>query len=135
MAEKWSSMHSPELTLLRIGLNLSGLITRQPDTFAINSCNVGFAAIPDQCIAFTTKGFIGSLFQRLLELFSIKDVCSTSKNRQSNAVCERIYQTVSNVLRTLVHVNPPQNMTQARDIIDDALATAMHAMHTMVAKP
>jgi hypothetical protein len=32
------------------------------------------------------------------------------------------------VLRTLVHTNPPQNMTQARDIIDDALATAMHAM-------
>jgi len=31
------------------------------------------------------------------------------------------------------HTNPPQNMTQARDIIDDALATAMHAMHTTVA--
>ncbi len=37
------------------------------------------------------------------------------------------------VLRTLVHTNPPQNMTQARDIIDDALATAMHAMQTTVA--
>jgi hypothetical protein len=24
-----------------------------------------------------------------------------------------------------VHTNPPQNMTQARDIIDDALATAI----------
>ncbi len=32
------------------------------------------------------------------------------------------------MLGTLVHTNPPQNMTQARDIIDDALATAMHAM-------
>jgi hypothetical protein len=39
------------------------------------------------------------------------------------------------VLRTLVHTNPPQNMTQARDIIDDALATAMHAMRTTVATP
>ncbi len=37
------------------------------------------------------------------------------------------------VLRTLVHTNPPQNMTQARVIIDDALATAMHAMQTTVA--
>ena len=37
------------------------------------------------------------------------------------------------MLRTLVHTNPPQNMTQARDIIDDALATAMHAMKTTVA--
>jgi hypothetical protein len=44
-----------------------------------------------------------------------------------------MHQTVTNVLRSLVHTNPPQNMTQARDIIDDALATAMHAMQTTVA--
>ncbi len=37
------------------------------------------------------------------------------------------------MLRTLVHTNPPQHMTQARDIIDDALATAMHAMQTTIA--
>jgi hypothetical protein len=34
---------------------------------------------------------------------------------------------MNNVLRTPVHTNPQQNMTQARDITDDA-ATAMHAM-------
>jgi hypothetical protein len=44
-----------------------------------------------------------------------------------------MHQTVNNVLRTLVHTNPPRNMTQARDMIDDALATAMHAMQTTVA--
>jgi hypothetical protein len=55
------------------------------------------------------------------------------KNPQSNAICERMHQTLTNVLRTLVQINPPQNMTQARDIIDDALATAMHAMQTTVA--
>jgi hypothetical protein len=44
-----------------------------------------------------------------------------------------MHQTVNNVLRTLVLTNPPQNMTQARDKIDDALATAMHAMQTTVA--
>ncbi len=44
-----------------------------------------------------------------------------------------MHQTVTNVLRTLVHTNPPRNMTQARDIIDNALATAMHAMQTTVA--
>jgi hypothetical protein len=68
-----------------------------------------------------------------LEIFSIKDACSTSKHPQSNAICEWMHQTVTNVLRTLVHTNPPQNMTQARDIIDDALATAIHAMQTTVA--
>jgi hypothetical protein len=44
-----------------------------------------------------------------------------------------MHQTVTNVLRTLVHTNPPQNMTQAKDIIDDELATAIHAMQTTVA--
>jgi hypothetical protein len=68
-----------------------------------------------------------------LEIFTIKDVCSTSKNPQSNAICERMHQTVTNVLRTPVHTNPPQNMTQATDIIDNALATAMHAMQTPIA--
>jgi hypothetical protein len=44
-----------------------------------------------------------------------------------------MHQRVTYALRTLVHTNPSQNMTQARGIIDDALATAMHAMQTSVA--
>jgi hypothetical protein len=66
-------------------------------------------------------------------MFSIKDVCLTSKNSQPNAICEQMHQTVCNVLQTLVHTNPPQSMTQTRDIIVNVLATAMHAMHTTVA--
>jgi hypothetical protein len=41
-----------------------------------------------------------------------------------------MHQTVNNVLRTLVHTN---DVTQARCIKDDTLATAMHAMQTTVA--
>ena len=66
-------------------------------------------------------------------MFSIKDVCLTSKNPQSNAICERMHRKVCNVRQTLVHTNPPQNMTQARDIIDDALATVLYAMRNTVA--
>jgi hypothetical protein len=66
---------------------------------------------PIRCVHDKGGEFIGSSFQWLLELFNIKDVCSTSKNPQSNAICERMHQTVGNVLWTLVHANPPQNMT------------------------
>jgi hypothetical protein len=62
---------------------------------------------PVQCLPDKGGEFIGQNFQWLLETFSIKDVCSTSKNPQSNAVCERMHQTVTNVLRTLVHTHPP----------------------------
>jgi hypothetical protein len=66
-------------------------------------------------------------------MFSIKDLCLTRKNPKSNAICERRHQTVGNVIRTTVHANPPQNMAQTQDIIEDALATAMHAISTTVA--
>ena len=57
-----------------------------------------------------------------------------SRNPQSNAICERMHQTVANILRTLLYTNPPQNMDDANDLIDDALATAtaMHATRTNV---
>jgi hypothetical protein len=62
-----------------------------------------------------------------------KDVCSTSKKPQSNAFCEQMHQTVENVLHILIHGNPPKTMSSANDIVDYELATAMHAMRTMVA--
>ncbi len=88
---------------------------------------------PVQCLCDKAGEFVRQNFQWLLEIFSIEEVCSTSKNLPSNAICERVHHIVNNVLRTLVHTNPPQNMTQARDIIDDALATAMHATQTTIA--
>ena len=65
--------------------------------------------------------------------FDIKDVQSTSKNPQSNLICEHMHQTVGNVLRVLLYINPPQNLTQARCIVDQALATVMHAMQVTTA--
>ena len=43
-----------------------------------------------------------------------------------------MYQTVANILRTLLYSNPPKNMTQAKYIMENAISTAMHAMQTMV---
>ena len=88
---------------------------------------------PMRCVHDKGGEFIGHEFQWLLNMFSVKDVQSTAKNPQSNSICERMHQTVANVLRTLLHGNPPQNVTQARDIVDQALAIAMHAMRTTVA--
>ena len=46
--------------------------------------------------------------------------------------CESLYTTVANILRTLLHSNPPEKLTQAKDVMDDALATVMHVMQTTV---
>ena len=44
-----------------------------------------------------------------------------------------MHQRVGNVLVVLLYSNPPQNLTQARDIVDQVLATAMHAMQVTIA--
>jgi hypothetical protein len=69
---------------------------------------------PIHCVHDKGGEFIGSKFQWLLELFSIKYVCSTSKIPQFNAICEWMHQT------------PPKTMTSAKDMVD----SAMHVMRT-----
>ena len=76
--------------------------------------------------------FKGREFSWLLKRFGIQDVPSTSKNPQSNSICERMHQTVGNILRILIHTNPPLNITQAKETVDMALAQATHAMRTAV---
>ncbi len=58
----------------------------------------------------------------------IRDVCTTAKNPQSNAVCERMHQKVGKFFITLLHGEPPQNVASAKEFVDEALSIAMHAM-------
>ena len=43
-----------------------------------------------------------------------------------------MHQSVGNILRTMLHGNPPENMTKGNKLMDDALSTAQHAMRTSV---
>ncbi len=43
-----------------------------------------------------------------------------------------MHQTVGNILRTLLHGNPPQNIANAVQYLDKALSIAMHAMRAGV---
>jgi hypothetical protein len=39
-----------------------------------------------------------------------------------------MHQTVGNVLRTLLHGEPPQNIANAKEFVDEALFIAMHTI-------
>ena len=41
-----------------------------------------------------------------------------------------MHQTVGNVLHTLLYGEPPQDVTSAKDFMDEALSIAMHVMRT-----
>ena len=88
--------------------------------------------LPERCIHDQGGEFTGFAFQRLLQQLQIHDVPSSSKNPQSNAIVERMHQTVGNLLRTMIYSNPPQNVQQANDMVDAALATASHALRASV---
>ncbi len=83
---------------------------------------------PQKCMHDPGTEFVGPEFQTLLENCCIKDMCTSAKNPQANAVCERMQQTVGNVLRTLLHSEPPQNITTAKEVVDEVISIAMHTM-------
>jgi hypothetical protein len=58
-----------------------------------------FCLYPQPVCCVYDKGgkFIGSSFQWLFKMFSIKNVCSTSKNPQLNAIYEQMHQTIDNI--------------------------------------
>ena len=41
-----------------------------------------------------------------------------------------MHHTVGNVLRTLIHGEPPRNINNAKEYVDEALSIAMHVMRT-----
>jgi len=87
---------------------------------------------PECCIHDNGGEFTGWPFQLVLQQTQIKDVPTTVKNPQSNAICERMHQTVGNVLRTLLHAHRPTNVQEATELVDTALATTMHAIRSTV---
>ena len=62
----------------------------------------------------------------------MKDVPTTGRNPTTNSVCKRMHQSVGNILCTMLHGNPAENVNKANKLINDALSTAQHAMRTSV---
>lgn len=89
---------------------------------------------PERCIHDNGGEFIGHEFQQLLERTNIKDVPTTAYNPQGNAQCERMHQTVGNVLRTYLHGRTINDEDELNTIVEAALATAMHATRTNVSR-
>ncbi len=109
--------------LIRIDRKTSDVVTRK-----YAQCWLSHYPWPQRCVHDPGGEFIGIEFQTLLQDCHIRDVCTSAKSPQSNAICNRMHQTVENVLRTLLHGVPPQNIADAKESVDKALSIAMHAM-------
>ena len=61
--------------------------------------------------------FTGDAFHRLLRTYGIRNAPIGTRNPQANSICERMHQVVGNMLRTLLHTNPPQNVQHAEALV------------------
>jgi transposase InsO family protein len=68
---------------------------------------------PMSCVHDLGSEFLGWNFQEMLHCNNILSRCTTTKNPQANAICERMHQSVSNSLRVLKQWNPPAGLNDA----------------------
>ena len=87
---------------------------------------------PNCCIHDAGPKFNNHDFQFLLTEWGIDGHPISVRNPQANAVCERMHQTVANLISIFVHTNPPQTPQDAQNIVEDALASASHAYRSTI---
>jgi hypothetical protein len=75
---------------------------------------------------------MGVDFQRVLQHFGIKDVPTSVCNPQSNSICERLHQWVGNALRVYLSQDDANNIGNIAELVDSALATALHAARSTI---
>lgn len=91
--------------------------------------NTWLARYPRPLKVVCDKGpeFRGFEWDDLLARADIKKSFITSRNPQANGIIERSHVAVAQVIRTLIHLKPPNTDQDAQRIIKTAFATAMHA--------
>ena len=94
--------------LIRINNKTSKHVTEQFE-------NVWLARYPrpNKCVHDNGGEFIGFEFQQALQRAGVIDSPTTSRKPQANPVCERLHQTIANILRSTLKQNAPNNVIQA----------------------
>ena len=69
----------------------------------------------------------GQEFTDMCEDNGVTHRSTTSRNPQGNSLIERIHQTIGQVLRSIVHSRNPRSVHEGKAVIEETLATAMHA--------
>ena len=87
---------------------------------------------PLHCIYDQGGEFTGYQFQNLLARHSIQRHAISAKNPQANSICERMHQTVGNMLRAMISLNPPDGVDSAKALVDTALANCLFATRSAI---
>ena len=86
---------------------------------------------PSRCVFDQGNEFLGEDFQAMLRRHGIKPAGSMVKNPQSNAVCERLHQSIGNTLRA-VQTLPVRTKEEASARVHSALQTVAYAARAAI---
>ena len=85
----------------------------------------------EHCVHDNGGEFRGWEFQRLMKKRNINNMTTLTYNPTANSVCERIHQSMGNILRALLHGHQsPRNLTRMYDLINEALSIYQHTLQT-----
>ena len=120
--------HSLVSTLSIISLRLAHVKDKTSEEAAcvFNNTWLSHYPRPMQCIHDNGPEFKGA-FQDLLLASGIKPVPVTPHTPQANSVIEATHLAVGQVICTLHQLKPPTTDLEASQLVDEALATTMHA--------
>ncbi|KAL7563253.1 hypothetical protein ACA910_015744 [Epithemia clementina (nom. ined.)] len=120
------------LTCIELTTNLTEFVRRYGTTAAelwhlFQNYYLAQYQHPIRCIHDMGADFKGHDFQFGLMGAGIGSVPVSSHTPTSNGIIESIHKSVGQIVRTMVELHPPHTKEQADHLIDEALATAMHA--------
>ena len=87
---------------------------------------------PNRCIYDNGNEILGRGFQDILEKHKIRGVSTTVKNAQSNGICERMRQTMLNVLKVYSKTTFINGYNDAHHLMEHVIASCIHATRVAV---
>lgn len=76
----------------------------------------------------------GQEFVEMCQAHGMQVSSSTSRNPQGNSLIEAIHKTIGQALRTVVAARNPRSVHEGKRVIEEVLATAMHATRASVSQ-
>ena len=87
---------------------------------------------PSKCVYDNGNEFLGPAFSSMLRKNKIKSVPTTVKNPQSNAILERMYQSISTMIAISLRKNPPNKFEEVSSLVNSKCMAAQYAIRATV---
>ena len=87
---------------------------------------------PVRCLHDNGNGFLGPAFSSMLTRNKIKSAPTTVKNPQSNAIVERMHQSISTMIAISLCENPPVKYEDVSNLVFTKCMSAQYAVSSTV---